>query len=97
MAFYKVEPFGPDREDFRAGVVASTIANVFKGRGKKSVAPTDPMFMPIQAADEAKRKRYRARRGNGTAQQIRAVMDMFNPQAADERPSGPKREPPPSR
>lgn len=44
MAFDLVDPFGAERADLRAGIVASTIANVNRGKGKKAYSPKD--FMP---------------------------------------------------
>jgi hypothetical protein len=41
MAYEMVEPFGPWREDVRAGVIASTIANVNRGKSSKPFKPTD--------------------------------------------------------
>lgn len=38
-AFYMLEPFGTAREDQRAGVVAATIANVFRSRNKTAIQP----------------------------------------------------------
>lgn len=43
-AFYLVEPFGNTREDHRFGVVAATIANVFKKKSTNRVKPAD--FFP---------------------------------------------------
>jgi hypothetical protein len=39
MAYEVVEPFEPTRGDLRAGVVASTIANVFRGKGQRPYSP----------------------------------------------------------
>lgn len=45
MAYAQVEPFGPNRDDYRAGVAAATVANVF-GR-RKGEAPVQPIdFFP---------------------------------------------------
>jgi hypothetical protein len=44
MAYYNIEPFGPEREDLRAGIVACTIANVNRGKGTRSMKPSD--FVP---------------------------------------------------
>lgn len=41
IAFYEVNPFGLDRGDLQAGIIASTIANV---NSKKTFQPKD--FMP---------------------------------------------------
>ena len=40
MAFYSIEPFGPSREDYRAGLIAATTANC-SGGSKKVLQPTD--------------------------------------------------------
>ncbi len=44
IAYDRVEPFGPWREDIRAGIVASTVANV--NRSKKTDAYTPNDFVP---------------------------------------------------
>lgn len=45
-AFAQLEPFGPEREDLRAGIVASTVANAYRDR-KKHPKPYGPEeFMP---------------------------------------------------
>ena len=45
MAYYSTEPFGGTRGDLQAGVIASTIANVNKGKRGKAFTPGD--FMPL--------------------------------------------------
>ena len=50
-----MEPQGEERADLRAGIVASTVANTNRGKGKKAFEPVD--FMPKfdqqeQTADE---------------------------------------------
>jgi hypothetical protein len=46
MAYAKIEPFGEERADLRAGIVASTIANVNRDP-KRRVKPFTPdEFMP---------------------------------------------------
>lgn len=44
MAFYRLEPWGEERADLRAGIVASTIANSNRGKGQKPFKPQQ--FMP---------------------------------------------------
>ncbi len=44
MAFDLVEPIGGRRGDIQAAIVASTIANVNRGKGKKALQPAD--FIP---------------------------------------------------
>ena len=48
MAYSRLEPWGPDRDDLRMGIVASTIANSNRGKGQKAFKPTDfiPDFEP---------------------------------------------------
>ena len=41
QAYYRIEPFGPHREDLQAGVVASVVANVNRRRGSKPFSPSD--------------------------------------------------------
>lgn len=34
QAFYQISPFGDYRGDIQAGVIASTLANTFRGKGE---------------------------------------------------------------
>lgn len=43
-AYYRLEPFGDERADLRAGIVASTVANTAQTRKRKAFKPAD--FMP---------------------------------------------------
>lgn len=43
-AYYALEPWGQERADLRAGIIASVVANVAPGRAKKAFTPQD--FMP---------------------------------------------------
>lgn len=44
LAYYRLEPWGEERGDLRAGIVASTVANAWRG---KDVLPFNPGdFMP---------------------------------------------------
>lgn len=45
-AFYEIEPFGAEREDLRAGIVASTVANTARNpkRRRRPYRPRE--FMP---------------------------------------------------
>jgi hypothetical protein len=45
MAYAELEPFGEERADLRAGIIASTIANVNRGRHSRSYGARD--FMPV--------------------------------------------------
>lgn len=44
IAYANLEPFGEERADLRAGIVASTVANCAMGRKGPSLKPKD--FMP---------------------------------------------------
>lgn len=44
QAYFGIEPFGEERADLRAGIVAATVANAAGGRGKgRAAKPTDFM------------------------------------------------------
>ncbi|QEZ47183.1 phage tail assembly protein T [Cupriavidus oxalaticus] len=46
MAFYQLEPWGSHFDDMRAGVVASTIANIYRDRKKQPDAFSNLDFIP---------------------------------------------------
>lgn len=54
MALYELEPWGPMRSDLAAGVVASTIANVHRGKDQAAFKPLDfmPIVKPVEAVEE---------------------------------------------
>ncbi len=54
MVVYSIEPFGDERADLRAGIVASTVVNVNRGKRGHRAKPTD--FMPYRTAAEERRK-----------------------------------------
>jgi len=41
LAYSQLEPFGPRREDLRAGVVAATVQNMLRGKGARALKATD--------------------------------------------------------
>lgn len=41
QAYYAMEPFGQERGDLQAGVVASTVVNLFKEKGDEPSQPSD--------------------------------------------------------
>ena len=53
QAYYRLEPFGQERADLRAGIVASTLANIHRDPKRKAFAPED--FMPRFEGPEADR------------------------------------------
>jgi hypothetical protein len=61
QAYYRIEPFGEWREDLRCGIVASTVANAFRGKKSKTFKPDD--FMPkFGKGDPEKRRKGLAAR-----------------------------------
>lgn len=53
QAYYRLEPFGEERDDFRAGTISSTIANVFADPKKRKKPFTPEEFIPEwRVADE---------------------------------------------
>ncbi len=52
MEYANLEPFGEERADLRAGIVASTMANVWRGKNGKAAKPGD--FMPKFGGEQPK-------------------------------------------
>ena len=50
--YYSEEPFGEVRADLRAGIIASTFANVMRGKRGRAMRPMD--FMPIVKRQQEK-------------------------------------------
>jgi len=44
IAFYNIEPFGEERADLRSAIIASTMANMWRGKGQRAFTAKD--FMP---------------------------------------------------
>lgn len=55
--YYGMEPFGWVADNWRAGLVASTIANVNRGKSRRAFKPTD--FMPKPPDDTPPAKKLR--------------------------------------
>ena len=62
--YERIEMFGYEVENYRAGVIASTVANVQPGR-RKSLKPSD--FYPKQAASVVRHPRRKAIRSQREA------------------------------
>jgi len=65
MAYYRVEPFGEMPAHWRTGMVAATIANVNRGRGRRAFKPQD--FMPQEP---------QPKRRQTVADQKKLLMDL---------------------
>ena len=50
MAYYTLDPWGTQRDDLQAGIIASTIANANSGKGR-AFQPID--FMPYAEGNKA--------------------------------------------
>jgi hypothetical protein len=59
FAFYRLEPFGGWRDDYRSGILASTMANIFSKKGARKFLPTEfmPKFSSISGKDLNKKIR----------------------------------------
>ncbi len=57
QAYYEVEPFGQVRGDLQAGIVASTIVNLFREKGNKAVQPHDYILKIGASPSPRQRKR----------------------------------------
>lgn len=44
QAYFETDPFGEERADLRAGIIAAIIANIYRKKGAKPFKPSD--FMP---------------------------------------------------
>mgnify|MGYP003151380016 CR=1 FL=1 len=51
-AYNSLEPIGGKRGDLHAGIIASTIANVNRGKGSKTFSPTDFMLVDRDEKEE---------------------------------------------
>lgn len=80
MVFYRLEPFGEERADLRAGIVAATIANANRGKRRQAFKPTD--FMPY-AKLKAERQRWKgAPKGRALGKK---VIEIFRGMAAKQK------------
>jgi|LauGreDrversion4_2_1035121.scaffolds.fasta_scaffold1006655_2 hypothetical protein len=51
LAYDQIEPFGPQREDLRAGLICSTVANHSMSPPKKPQRPSDYMLFAGEAGE----------------------------------------------
>lgn len=52
MAYAALEPFGPQRDDVRAGTVAATLANIHRDRKARPSPFTSEDFFPSEEVPE---------------------------------------------
>ena len=55
MAYYRIDPFGEERADLRAGMLASVLVNLKKRKGETPAQPKD--FMLKFGSDEKPSRR----------------------------------------
>lgn len=60
-AYSELEPWDERRADLRAGVIASTIINMFSKRGSKSVGPEDFILFKERRVQTMEEQRQAAR------------------------------------
>ena len=60
MAYYRIEPFGPWRSDYQAGIVAAAVVNAraFRPKHEKPHGPAEfmPSFEPKKAQSTTEQK-----------------------------------------
>lgn len=66
-AYHRISPIGAYRSDIQAGIVASTVANVNRGKGTKAFKATDFMIKPPES------KRQRLAKNRAALEQAIAV------------------------
>lgn len=75
-AYAEVEPFGEERADLRAGIVASTVANVnIDSRKTKPFAPSD--FMPSFGGEPHAGSRRKPLTDPGDWKKVKATLTSF--------------------
>jgi hypothetical protein len=62
MAYQRINPHSQSRFDLRSAIVASTIANINRGKGTRPYKPSD--FMPD----------YSGKKQNKVAEQLKAIF-----------------------
>lgn len=72
QAYAQLEPFGPEMDFWRAGMIAATIANVNRKKGKKPYTAED--FMPRSIG---KRKRRKAQTPDEMLNYVRCLGVMY--------------------
>jgi hypothetical protein len=55
MAFYKIEPFGFDADNHRAGVIAQLVGEIHRNRKKQPKPFTIDDFYPMSCSNESKK------------------------------------------
>ena len=72
IALDRVDPWGEWRADLRSGVIASTIANV--NRGKKAEAFTPKDFMPYWRIESERQRMEKRPKGKALSKKVRGIF-----------------------
>lgn len=70
MAYYSLEPWGTETDDLRAGIVASTIANVNRDPKKRRKPYTAQDFAPQWGKSEPKKEEQ-------TVEEQQRILEMW--------------------
>lgn len=54
IAFWQLEPWGEEREDYRSALICAVLANVWRPKGSRDYRPEDfmPKFVPVEQSPE---------------------------------------------
>ncbi len=72
IALDRIDPWGEWRADLRAGIVASTLANV--NRGKKTKAYTAKDFMPFWQIESEHQRMENRPKGKALSNKVRGIF-----------------------
>lgn len=79
MQYYELEPFGEERADLRAGIIAATVANCLaRKKGRPAFRVTD--FMPLLKAEPKREKTPEE-----LFKKIQAINFLFGGEVIDKR------------
>ena len=73
-AYSELEPFGPPAEFWRAGIIASMLANVHRGKHQKPYKPED--FMPESMTEQDRPESDQESAGQMIAEQFKAFAEL---------------------
>lgn len=89
QAYGELEPFGPPAHAYDAGVIAATVANAHRGKGREPFKPAD--FTPhiIRAKTPAQRAAEKRQAAAGLSARLRAFFGgAVNQPGEEPRPPG---------
>ncbi len=72
IAYDRVDPWDQSRADLRAGIIASVIANVNRGKKSKTFSARD--FMPYAQAEHERQRITASPKGKSLNKKVRGVL-----------------------